>query len=160
MARTQDLSRLTKIQLTRPILSLTVLRIVLGCIFVREGSGKLFGWFDHGGLEVTAAYFGDIGIPLPQISALLVGCTEVLGGVFLLLGLMTRIVVLPVAVIMLTAILTVHQTAGYYYPLVICASFLILGQSGAGHYSLDEYMAAKQLGEGERGPYVKLRDRG
>ena len=151
------LTFLQKIQLTRPILSLTVMRLLLGHIFVKEGTGKLFGWFDHGGLEITGAYFREVGIPLPETSAALVGVIEAVTGLLLLAGLFTRLAVVPVAIVMVGAVVTVHQVAGYHSPLVICGGLLTLAQSGAGHYSADAYMASRAL---QDAPYVKLRDRG
>ena len=156
MASPRKFTYLQKIQLTRPILSLTVMRLLLGHIFVKEGTGKLFGWFDHGGLEITGAYFREVGIPWPEASAVLVGTIESAAGLLLLAGLFTRLAVVPVAVVMVAAVATVHQAAGYHYPLVICGGLLILAQSGAGHYSVDGYWASRTL---DAAPYVKLRDR-
>ena len=133
--------RLLEIQLTRPILSLTVMRVLLGLIFVKEGTGKLFGWFEHGGIDITTAYFRDIGIPLPAFNAVFVGCVESFCGLCLMFGFLVRIVVVPLAVVMMTAILTVHPEVGYFYPLVLCACFFVLAQSGAGRFSIDEFVS-------------------
>jgi putative oxidoreductase len=52
-----------------------------------------------------------IGIPLPLLSTVVVGCVELIGGITLLLGTGTRIAAIPMAFSMLVAIATVHKGA-------------------------------------------------
>jgi putative oxidoreductase len=153
-------SKLPRVLVTRPILSLTVLRLLIGLIFVKEGTGKLLGWFEHGGPEITAAFFNEIGIPLPAFSAVFVGVVETVCGGCLMAGFLTRIVVVPIAVVMVTAIVTVHASVGFAYPLLLCASFFVLGQSGGGSYSVDAYINERRTFSPVLTPYTKLRHRG
>ena len=152
-------SRFPRVLVTRPILSLTLLRLLLGLIFVKEGTGKLFGWFDHGGPEITAAFFAELGIPFPVFSSVLVGVVETVCGGCLMAGFLTRIAVVPIAIVMLTAIVTVHASVGYAYPLVLCASFFVLGQSGGGSFSVDAHLSNKRLHAPILTPYTKLKHR-
>lgn len=152
-------SLLLRVQVTRPILSLTLLRVLIGLIFVKEGSGKLLGWFQHGGLEITQAYFREIGVPFANASAVLVGATEAICGCLLIAGFLTRLAVVPIALVMFVAIVTVHASVGYAYPLLLCASFFVLGQSGSGSFSVDSYMSERGVYKPVGTPYVKLRNR-
>jgi len=122
----------------------SLVRVVLGIIFFREGAGKLFGWFGGGGFIGTCSYFLRLGIPLPELNAYLVGYTEFLGGLLLLLGLFTRLAAVPIALTMVVAILTAHREGGWSYPLLILATCIGLLQSGAGPFSLDKRLSRKR----------------
>lgn len=56
--------------------------------------------------EVSAGRFARIGFPFPDTLASLVGGVEIGCGVLVLIGLLTRLAVLPLIIIMLTAITT------------------------------------------------------
>ena len=95
-------------------------------------------------MPAVIEWFGTLGIPLPAFMAYLVSSTEVLGIVLLTLGLLTRLVVLPLMVIMITAIFVVHLPHGFdcaqqgfeipLYYLIFLGIFLSFG---AGRFSLD-----------------------
>ncbi|MFL0796356.1 MAG: DoxX family protein [Cellvibrionaceae bacterium] len=55
-----------------------------------------------------------LGLPLPGLLAFLAGWTEFLGGIFLVLGLATRLVSLPLMFTMVIAITTVHWENGWF----------------------------------------------
>jgi putative oxidoreductase len=122
---------------------IAILRIALGSIFVAHGLQKLlaFGWAG------TAAGFGQAGLPFPELSAALVIATELLGGAALALGLYTRLVALPLAVVMLVATLVVHLPAGFFLPqgmeftLLMLAGTLALILTGPGALALDGVLA-------------------
>lgn len=85
------------------------LRIYLAPIFILAGWGKLKD------LESTAYYFGEyLGLPLPELMALLAGTTEFFGGIALLAGLATRWISLPLMVTMLVAAVTAHWANGWH----------------------------------------------
>src|SRR4051794_13081247 len=84
-------------------LGLLVLRVGLGIVFAMHGWQKLFQM----GIPGVAGFFGMIGVPAPEVAALLVSLIELLGGVALLLGLFIRWVAIPLAVDMLVAALLV-----------------------------------------------------
>jgi len=98
-------------------------------------------------INAVAEWFGSIGIPLPTLNAYMAASTEVLGVVLLTLGLFTRLISIPLMVIMIVAITTVHLSNGFsagangfeiplYYLLFL---FIFLGQ-GAGKISLDSFI--------------------
>jgi putative oxidoreductase len=88
----------------QPVL-LLVVRGWWGWSFFLTGRGKLM----H--LGKTAAFFADLGLPLPKLNALLAGATECLGGALLLLGLGSRLVSLPLMFTMLVAYATADKEA-------------------------------------------------
>jgi putative oxidoreductase len=133
-----------KILATRAGLATSLLHIVLGIIFIKEGSGKLFGWFGGGGIADISGYFQNLGIPFPLANAYLVGYTEFLGGIALLAGFLTRLAALPIVITMLVAIFSAHRDGGYNYPLLILASCLVLVQAGGGPFSLDRLMTGRR----------------
>jgi putative oxidoreductase len=75
-------------------------RLGIGLVFLSTGWGKV-----HSIPKVTA-YFESLHIPAPGFQAVLVGWSELVCGAALVLGLLTRLAVVPLAVSMIVAILT------------------------------------------------------
>lgn len=133
-----------RIQKTEAGWGVTLVRLVLGMIFFREGSMKFFGWFGGGGWAATCAFFSNLGIPFPELNAWLVAATEFFGGIAFLLGFLGRLAAIPVGVTMVVAILTAHLEGGWNYPFLILACCLLLVQAGSGPLSLDRWMTSKK----------------
>lgn len=118
---------------------ITVLRIVVGMVFLVHGGQKLFV-FGFGGV---AAFLGQVGIPAPGLAAVILTAVESLGGLALLLGLFTRWAAIPLAIVMLVAILTVHLKAGFFLPngyefaLTLLGANVALALLGSGEASVD-----------------------
>ena len=123
----------------RMALGLTILRIVVGIVFIVHGAQKLFV-FGMGG--VTAA-FAQMHIPLPMIAAPGVAILEFVGGIALVLGLFTRVFAILLAIEMLGAIVFVHGRNGFFLPmgfefaLTLLGAFVALAVAGPGEYSVD-----------------------
>ncbi len=64
-------------------------------------------------MSATANWFGSMGIPFPTLNAYMAASTEITGVIILTLGLFTRLISLPMIVIMLVAIFTVHLPNGF-----------------------------------------------
>lgn len=118
---------------------ITVLRVVVGIVFLAHGGQKLFVW----GFSNVAGFFGQVGIPLPMLAAIVVTLVEFLGGLALLVGLCTRWAAIPLAINMLGAMLTVHLKAGFFLPdgyefvLTLLAANVALALLGSGEASLE-----------------------
>ncbi len=125
---------------------LTILRAVVGATFVAHGAQKLFV---HGLAGVTDG-FAQMGIPLAAVAAPGVALVELLGGLALILGLLTRPAAIGLAVTMVGAIAFVHFAAGFFLPngsefaLTLLASSVLLALTGAGAYSLDALLDTRR----------------
>jgi putative oxidoreductase len=122
---------------------LAVLRIVTGLIFLAHGYQKFFIM----GIDGTTGFFTQLGIPLPGVAAVLVATLEALGGIALILGLFTRIVAIPLAIDMLSAIFFFHAKNGFFVPggiefvLLLMSAAIALALAGPGSPSLDSLMS-------------------
>jgi putative oxidoreductase len=78
-----------------------LIRLAVGAVFLSEGIQKyLFA------ADVGAGRFAKIGLPSPETLAPIVGGFEIICGALILLGLLTRLAVIPLLVIISTAIYT------------------------------------------------------
>ena len=92
----------------------------------------------------VAEWFCSMGIPFPTLNAYMAASTEVLGVILLTLGLLTRAISIPLIIIMIVAIITVHLPNGFsagnngfeipFYYMLFLFTFL---SHGAGKFSLD-----------------------
>jgi putative oxidoreductase len=97
---------------TSPSWAITVVRVALGVIFFAHGAQKVLGWFGGHGLKGTTAYLASTG--LPMVIAYAVCFFEFLGGIGLLLGLLTRLAALAIIIVMVGAIAKVHWQNGFF----------------------------------------------
>jgi putative oxidoreductase len=124
--------------------ALTLIRLVLGVSMLVHGWEKLI---PAGGLHrsdplagVEAFNHYVVGLGLPYWLGYVSVATEFLGGLLLLLGLLTRFIGLLVAVNMLVALVQVNRHHGYSgseYTLALIAMALMLLAAGSGAMSLD-----------------------
>ncbi|MBU2896770.1 DoxX family protein [Vibrio hepatarius] len=125
-----------------------ILRIPVGIIFMAHGAQKIFGWFGGYGLAGTGQWMDSIGLGPGLLMAFLAGSAEFLGGLFILLGLLTRPAAVMTAFTMVVAIFTVHfenglfmSNNGYEFGLVLFSASASLAVSGAGKVALDSHIA-------------------
>src|ERR1051326_1888105 len=98
---------------------LTALRLSVGAVFVAHGAQKLFGLWGGPGLSGTIAMVQRLALPIPYpaaITALAVSLAliEFLGGIFLVLGVITRWVSIALLVDMGVAVWKVHYHNGFF----------------------------------------------
>lgn len=79
-------------------------RISIGSIFIIAGWGKIHN------IQKVIGYFTDLGIPLPELHANLVAYTELTCGSLIIIGLLTRLVSIPLMITMIVAILTAKRS--------------------------------------------------
>ena len=84
------------------------MRILVGYGFMEHGFAKL-----SKGPDAFAGILQQMGVPLPHVAAWLTIGTELLGGLALLLGAFVVWASVPMAVVLLVAMLTVHLPYGF-----------------------------------------------
>lgn len=125
---------------------LTVLRVMVGCVFLAHGAQKVFVYGFHG----VAGAFAGMGIPVPAVTSALVALVELLGGVALIAGFMTRWAAILNGFDMLVAVLLVHLKHGFFapagveYPLTLMAACIVLAVVGPGAASVDGALAKRE----------------
>ena len=120
--------------------SLLPLRIAIGGIFIVHGSQKLFVF----GFPGVARYLGHLGGFHPVMFwAVVLTLVELLGGIAILVGFMTRWAVLLITIEMVIAIDRVVWRTGFFtssgmeFNIVLIAACLTLLQAGAKRPSVD-----------------------
>jgi putative oxidoreductase len=101
-------------------------------------------------INAVGAWFGSMGMPFPLVNAYMAATTEIVGVVLLTLGLMTRLISIPLIVVMIVAIVTVHLpngfsagSNGYEIPLYYMLFLMIFVSHGAGKFSIDRVLFGK-----------------
>jgi putative oxidoreductase len=127
-------------------IGLLILRVIVGIVFVAHGAQKVFVW----GIDGVTAGFAGMGVPAPAVVATLVAFGELLGGVALIAGVLTRLASLGLAIIMVGAVTLAHLPAGFFAPegyeftLTLAAASLALMFAGAGQLSVDAALAKRR----------------
>jgi putative oxidoreductase len=138
---TQLLGNLRKIAWLAPLIA----RITIGIVFVESGWGKL----QH--LDKVVEFFASIGVPAPAIQAPFVAGTELVAGLLVLFGFLTRIASIPLIIVMCVAIMTAKKADlsgwtdifGFSEFLYIVLLFWLV-MEGAGKISVDNLLAEKK----------------
>src|SRR5580765_877991 len=136
--------------------SVLLLRLMVGGVFFWEGVLK-FVYVNQG-----VGRFTKLGMPFPAFTADFVGCLEIVGGLLLLSGLLTRLIAIPFIIEMIVAMLStkislylgtsplplpaappqigfwavLHEIRSEYAQILTSAFLLIVG---SGRLSLDSY---------------------
>jgi putative oxidoreductase len=129
--------------------TLAIARVILGVIFFAHGSQKVLGWFGGYGFHGTMGFFTNQ-LHIPALFAFLAIMAEFLGGIGLILGLLTRIAAFGIACEMLVAVLMIHYQFGFFmnwagtqkgegfeYHLLVIAITIMLIVKGGGVLSVD-----------------------
>jgi putative oxidoreductase len=121
-----------------------LLRLTLGVVFMGTGWGKLHS------LDKVTDFFTELHLPAPHFQAVLVASTEFFGGLCILIGLVTRLAAIPLAITMIVAILTAKRDdidglqtlLGFeeWSYLVMYLSLIVLGP---GKLSVDHLLARR-----------------
>lgn len=133
--------------LPAPLRDLAVLltRVAVGIVFFAHGWQKL----STNGIDATAVFFDQVGVPAASAAAWLAALVELAGGAALILGLAVSVAGLLLLIDMIGAFAFVHAGAGLFveqggYELVLAlgAAALLLAVVGAGRFSLDHLLLA------------------
>ena len=116
---------------------LSILRIMTALLFLAHGTSKLLGWPDTGFMP-----------PLVSLAGL-AGVLELVGGILLVIGYLTRPVAFILAGEMAVAYFMAHAPQSFFpilnggeAAILFCFVFLYLVFAGAGDWSLDHRLRA------------------
>lgn len=144
-----DNDRTIAVDRTAVDLSLFILRVVVGVIFMLHGSQKMFGAFEGMGLEKTVAMLGS---PIGY----LVAVGEFFGGIGLVFGFLSRFSAAAIIVIMIGAIVKVHGANGFFldkhgyeYCLALIGLLLPIFICGPGRFSIGQFFLPKSSRTGK-----------
>jgi putative oxidoreductase len=129
------------------VYGILLLRVVLGLTLAGHGAQKLFGIFGGPGPRGTASFFGGLRFRAPFAMALLAGAAELGGGLLVTFGLATPLGALVIAIVMVTAVGSVHLkngfwagNGGYEFNLLIWAAAVTIAATGPLRFSLDRLL--------------------
>ena len=124
---------------------LLLMRLVLAYGFYEPAMMKLNNF------ESIVEWFEGMGLPFARLNAYMATGTELAGFVLLTLGLFTRAISVPLIIVMLVAIKTVHLvngfqagSNGYEIPLYYMIMLFTLLVYGSGKFSLDHIFKNKK----------------
>ena len=123
-------------------LGLLLIRAATGVTFAAHGAQKVF----VSGVAEVAKGFAGMGLPMAGVIAPMVAFGELLGGIALFAGFLTRIAGAGITLIMLGAMVHVHLKNGFFasgggieFVLVLGASAAGIALAGPGRYSVDAW---------------------
>ena len=152
-----------------------LLRLMAGGVFLSEGILK-FVYTNQG-----VGRFTKLGLPAPEITANFIGTLEIVGGILLISGLLTRLIAVPFIIEMIVAMLStkvslfygtsplplppsppkmgiwgvLHEIRSDYAQIMVVIFLLI---AGPGRWSLDAYLARRKMRErADQTPAAQLR---
>jgi putative oxidoreductase len=129
--------------------TLGICRLVLGLVFFMHGAQLALGWFGGYGFAATLHFF-TTQLGIPAVFAALAVLAQFLGGLGLIVGLLSRIAAFGIAAVMLYAVIKIHLAMGFFmnwsgtqkgegyeYHLLTLALCLLIMVKGSGALSID-----------------------
>lgn len=123
------------------------LRIALGLIFIGHGSQKVFGAFGGRGFDVWITTPVPLGLTPPKLWLTLAAFSELVGGILVLIGLLTRLGAFMIGCVMFVALYGIHWKYGFFlrdngtdgieYVLALFSMCVALTIEGGGRGSID-----------------------
>ena len=124
-------------------LSYPLIRFVAGAMMVPHGYAKVFG-----GIEGTTKFFASVGLEPALILAWYVGLLELVGGVCVAFGFLTRFISAQLVGLLAVATFYIHLPSGFLwvkggfeYPLFWMVIMIAITIQGGGKLSADNLMA-------------------
>ena len=143
-----------KLIATSPTWFTVPIRLALAAVMIGHGAQKVLGTFNGPGFKAFTGGNTPFGFMRPAWFWLAAAAlSELLGGLLIGLGFLTRVGAFFVACVMLTAIVGVHMPGGFFasnrgyeYPLSLLAMAIGLLISGGGQASVDRALSGGRPG--------------
>lgn len=123
-----------------------LLRVVVGFLFAAHGWQKYVQFT----LDGTTAAFGQMGVPAAGLVAPVVATLELVGGIALMLGVLTRVFAALLALNMIGALVLVHAPAGVFVEnggfelvLALAAGAAAIALMGPGRIAVDRFILVR-----------------
>lgn len=130
--------------------ALTILRVITGFLFAAHGWQK----FNEFTIAGTQAAFVQMGVPAAQMAAPVVATLELVGGLALIVGVLTRVFAALLTLNMLGALFLVHASAGVFVAtggfelvLLLAGAALATALVGAGRLSADRALFGRSTSQ-------------
>lgn len=129
---------------TAPLWATLPVRLALGTIFIAHGAQKVFGIWGGRGLTQFTGGESPLGLRPSWLWLGAAAFAELIGGILVLIGLLTRVGAGVLAPVMIVAMFGVHwgaffiQDRGIEYTLALLGMTLALLIAGGGRLSVDE----------------------
>jgi len=124
-------------------LGILVLRLALGIMFVAHGLQMAFGLFGGSGVKGFSQMLSGLGFAPAILWAYVASYTVLLGGLFVIAGVQTRLAAALLLIFILTAGVSVHLRKGFFlsnggfeYTFIIAAICLALILLGPGKFNI------------------------
>ncbi|HET9527950.1 MAG TPA: DoxX family protein [Pyrinomonadaceae bacterium] len=124
------------------------IRLGLGAVMIAHGAQKVLGSFNGPGFNTFISGSTPFSFMRPAWFWLAAAAfSELVGGILITLGLLTRVASFFIACVMLTAVVGVHwpnffaNNRGYEYPLSLLAMAIALLIAGGGQASVDKALS-------------------
>jgi putative oxidoreductase len=122
-----------------------LLRVVMGFVFIPHGMQKILGMYGAPKMEQYVQAFSGVGAWAANSGwVTYIGLLELVGGVFMAIGFLTRFVAIQFTVFMVIAAFVVHWKFGFFWPnrgfeLPLTWAFICLAIAihGGGKWSVD-----------------------
>ena len=142
---------LNKLIATYPTWFALPIRLALGAVMIAHGAQKVLGSFDGPGFTTFIGGNTPFSFMRPAWFWLAAAAlSELIGGLLVALGLLTRVAAFFIACTMLTAVVGFHLSGGFFaansgfeYPLSLLAMSLGLLISGGGQASVDRVLIGR-----------------
>ncbi|HEU4714173.1 MAG TPA: DoxX family protein [Pyrinomonadaceae bacterium] len=130
------------------------IRLALGAVMFAHGAQKVLGSFGGSGFNAFISGNTPFSFMRPTwVWLAAAALSELVGGLLLIFGFLTRIGAFFIACTMLTAIVGVHWSGGFFasnrgyeYPLALLAMAIALMVSGGGQASIDKGLSGGRPG--------------
>jgi putative oxidoreductase len=137
---------------TSPAWFTVPIRLALAAVMIAHGAQKTLGSFNGPGFKAFIANSTPFSFMRPAWFWLgAAALSELVGGILVGLGLLTRVGAFFIACVMLTAIVGVHWPGGFFaankgyeYPLTLLAMAIGLLISGGGQASVDRALSGRR----------------
>ncbi|MEV0686882.1 DoxX family protein [Nocardia sp. NPDC050378] len=128
-------------------LAVLLARVAVGIVFIAHGWQKLV----TNGIDGTAMFFEQAGVPVATASAWFAALVELIGGAALILGAAVPVAGLLLLINMIGAFVFVHagsglfvSNGGYELVLVLGAASLLLAAVGSGRFGVDHLFTGRR----------------